>query len=362
MKFRPLSVAIVSCAFVLSGAAPLTPVAADDTPPPPPPAAGPVRIMFAGDSITQGFDGDYTWRYRLVREFARQHVAADFVGPHRYTYGGSNHYLVSPDPVSGSTPVWDSDHDALGGTQLVQQVTRIRKDMDDYTPDILISSLGTTDVIHGASIAQVISNWSSYIDIARQEAADHGQKLTIILGELMTIRIPKAKRLALNAAVRKLAAAKTTPDQPVTVYDLEHSGWNVSRHTYDGTHPTPTGETLIAQRIGWTLNALGVLPGAPQIWRSFVRWPPQLKPVLRIDRHGRLIVNWKRAKSVNKTQLMRMRITQLRSGRTHPTKWTRDTRLVERLQPGRYRISVRGMRGTMASTWGPVVTVRVPRH
>src|SRR5699024_10288110 len=46
--------------------------------------AGPVRIMLGGDSITHQFSGDYTWRWRLWREFRRQGVPVDFVGVRSY--------------------------------------------------------------------------------------------------------------------------------------------------------------------------------------------------------------------------------------------------------------------------------------
>ena len=40
-----------------------------------------IRIMVVGDSITQGVEGDWTWRYRLWEWFKSQNIAVDFVGP-----------------------------------------------------------------------------------------------------------------------------------------------------------------------------------------------------------------------------------------------------------------------------------------
>jgi hypothetical protein len=42
---------------------------------------GAISIMVVGDSLTQGFEGDYTWRYRLWEWFSSQRLAVDFVGP-----------------------------------------------------------------------------------------------------------------------------------------------------------------------------------------------------------------------------------------------------------------------------------------
>jgi hypothetical protein len=39
------------------------------------------RIMVVGDSISQGHEGDFTWRYRLAQHLGNVGAAADFVGP-----------------------------------------------------------------------------------------------------------------------------------------------------------------------------------------------------------------------------------------------------------------------------------------
>ena len=44
---------------------------------------GPVSLLC---SITQGFNGEYTRRYRLDKEFIRQGVDVDFVGSRRDPY------------------------------------------------------------------------------------------------------------------------------------------------------------------------------------------------------------------------------------------------------------------------------------
>jgi hypothetical protein len=42
---------------------------------------GATRIMVVGDSISQGVEGDWTWRYRLWEWFKSQDIAIDYVGP-----------------------------------------------------------------------------------------------------------------------------------------------------------------------------------------------------------------------------------------------------------------------------------------
>jgi hypothetical protein len=42
---------------------------------------GAISMMVVGDSISQGGEGDWTWRYRLWEWFKFQDVVVDFVGP-----------------------------------------------------------------------------------------------------------------------------------------------------------------------------------------------------------------------------------------------------------------------------------------
>jgi hypothetical protein len=42
---------------------------------------GAISVMVVGDSISQGGEGDWTWRYRLWEWLKSQEVMVDFVGP-----------------------------------------------------------------------------------------------------------------------------------------------------------------------------------------------------------------------------------------------------------------------------------------
>lgn len=44
------------------------------------------KVMIVGDSISQGLDGDYTWRYRLWQHFQSDGVTDAFVGPRSGTH------------------------------------------------------------------------------------------------------------------------------------------------------------------------------------------------------------------------------------------------------------------------------------
>jgi lysophospholipase L1-like esterase len=307
----------------------------------------PVRIMLAGDSITQGFDGDFTWRYRLFEEFQRQAVPVDLVGPRHLPYGGRAVYLASG---------WDSDHDAIGGSTLAGNVGWIGGDVAAYQPDVLVAEYGTNDLVGAhATPAQLLSSWRAYVANARAARPD----VKLVLGEVAT---PKAKaRAEANSGLHALAAELSTPDSPIVVADLDAPDWVPSRHTRDLVHPNPTGETVIAQKIGEALKALGVLPDVPAVARSFVPWTPPLEPV--VHRHGRrLWIDWARTRKLYRAHAVKVRLTSLRTGRSKA--WSFDRRpnhlVTPVLRPGRYKVVLRGSRGTTTSAWGVPVVRRVP--
>lgn len=366
MKTKLLVVASLAATLVIAGA----PVGAGQAS-----AAAPVnrvKIMAAGDSITEGVDGDYTWRYRFVSELKRQGVAnVDMVGPRKLPKGGQRHYLASG---------WDIDHDATGGTSLRQQVSNIRADVRGARPDILISYLGTNDFLDiprsniGMSPAQmlplyrarmdrVLKDWRSYVANARAEMPD----LKIVLGELFTPRVPVEIRDEYNQKLSKLAAELSALQPRVEVAQLAGEVWASSRYLYDTIHPAPTGETLLAQKFAEAAHAVstGLFPKAIVIQRGFVAWNPPLRPKIRAVKQ-RVELDWKFTARYSTVKRIRIKfgstanskvtVTKFRtvSAASNSTKWTS-----KKLKPGTYKIQLQGSRGFMNSTWSKVYTVKV---
>jgi len=308
--------------------------------------ASPVlRIMLAGDSITQGFDGDFTWRYRLYEELTRQQVPFDFVGPRTEPYGGSNTYLAKG---------WDTDHDAKGGTTLGAQIDNITADMTAYLPDVVVALYGTNDLHNGATPAGLMDRWRTYVAKVRAVRPD----VTLILGE--TYAEIATGHTEANAMLHDLADELNTPESPVRVADLDNPELVLSRDTYDHTHPTPTGETLIAQKVAEALQLQGIVPAQPEIAQGYVPWTPPVTPVVhRVGR--RLSIDWKAAKHRYRARDMRVRWTNVRTGRTVTKPWSRwhTHVLTQPLRRGSYRVQLQASRRTMASQWGPGVSRRI---
>jgi lysophospholipase L1-like esterase len=307
-----------------------------------------VRIMLAGDSITQGFDGDYTWRYRLYQALTQMGVPFDFVGPHTEPYGGSNTYLATG---------WDTDHDAKGGTTLGAQLGHITDDMTAYQPDVVVALYGTNDLRLGVTPDELMTRWRSYVALARAVRPD----VKLILGEVYSAHA--VGRVEANSKLNALAAELTTAESPVVVAHLDAPGFLLDVDTYDHTHPTPTGETLIAQRVADALHLQGIVADVPQIAEPYVPWSPPVKPAVHRVGH-RLVLDWHATKHRYRAREMRVRWTNVRTGRTGSTRWSRWSKhaTTAPLPPGWYRVQAQASRRTMTSVWGPVVVRRIPRR
>lgn len=363
MKVKLLAGGVLAAALVIAGA-PLGSAAAA------PAATAKTTIMLAGDSLTEGLDGDYTWRYRFWSELRRQGVAnVDLVGPKKKPKGSHFHYLASG---------WDYDHDATSGTFLKTQLPKIRDEVQRYRPDILVSYLGTNDFLeiprshpgapaaelmprYQAKVDTVLADWDTYIDTVR----DVDPNIKIVLGELITPRIPVSIRDYYNDRLAELAASRSSGlfQAKIEVAQLDGQVWSSTRYLYDTLHPTPTGDTLLAQKFAEALDLVepDLFPGSILIQRAFVAWDPVLKPKIRLT--GRKVVlNWDYTARYSSVRKMRVRIGTAKAGSARMTafraqrSWTSAN-----LAPGTYRIQLQGNRMAMNSTWSKVYTVTVKK-
>ncbi|WP_010692460.1 lipase [Saccharopolyspora spinosa] len=61
----------------------------------------PLKVMVVDDSLSQGYEGDWTWRYRLWQWFSSQHINVDFVGPDTGTRPEATPSAPKPPPLQG---------------------------------------------------------------------------------------------------------------------------------------------------------------------------------------------------------------------------------------------------------------------
>lgn len=133
----------------------------------------PCKILVVGDSITQGHEGDHTWRYRLwqwLRSNATSHNFT-FVGPYTGTDPPPAPMPPQPPRLCSDEPEKPEDSESIAradgkyaadvpadfqgthfsgwGWQLGQAKDMIRDVVDAYQPDLVLTlSVSLTDVPH----------------------------------------------------------------------------------------------------------------------------------------------------------------------------------------------------------------------
>ncbi|KAH0523889.1 hypothetical protein TsFJ059_008835 [Trichoderma semiorbis] len=155
--------------------------------------------MIVGDSISQGRNGDFTWRYRLWEWFHNNGVSVNFVGPYTGT--------VEQDPVQPATPPlpYGQDtqqgpgpvrqlggynsgipsnsgffnggnrHFAAWGRQMAQDMSLIQGMVSQYQPDYILLELGFNDVGWFVSDAYgTLQSLTAFIKNARAAKPDIG--------------------------------------------------------------------------------------------------------------------------------------------------------------------------------------------
>ncbi|MEU8210756.1 GDSL-type esterase/lipase family protein [Micromonospora sp. NPDC049044] len=237
---------------------------------------GALRVMVVGDSMSQGAEGDWTWRYRLWEWFKGQNVAVDFVGP----YFGTNppgeatgpvppRLQGAPAPWEGMPRTWgayaagasafDPDHFAVWGRQAAQVKNEIYAQVAEHKPDLLLVGLGFNDLgwfVDGPD--GTIASMRTLVSEAR--AANPNIKLALA-------NIPQRTRLGVNPNLpantdryNTLLATSipswSTSQSPVALVDWRANyacGPDSCPDGYDGLHPNARGEYKIAQAFERTL-------------------------------------------------------------------------------------------------------------
>lgn len=213
----------------------------------------------------QGSSGDYTWRYRLWDEYQSTDPGYTFVGPRTDLYDnvnsqyGSQHYAAS---FVGKA------HGAKWGGSFVNEGPLIDSQISSSNPTILVELYGSNDLAYLSSPSAAIADAREFIADAR--AAQPG--IDIVMGQVLTKWDPWSGSINLdsqsadyNARLATLAAEVNTTSERVVIARTR-SGWDPREHTWDGTHPNPTGESLIGQRVAEALHSFGIGVASPNIY------------------------------------------------------------------------------------------------
>ncbi len=239
----------------------------------------PKKVMIVGDSMTQGAEGDWTWRYRLWQWFRNQHIDVDFVGPYKGTknpvapaaparpplQGENQESSLDDPPVSGAyatgvSPDFDRDHFAVWGRQVAQDKKLIGKMVAQYQPDLVLVGLGFNDMgwfVSGAdgtldSMKDLIENARDAKPGVRFAVANVPQRSFI--GGREDLPVTTADY---NDKLGRAVSSWSTPASRVELVDWAGAydcGAARCPAGYDGLHPNALGEFQIARAFALTLH------------------------------------------------------------------------------------------------------------
>ncbi|ETK37196.1 GDSL-type esterase/lipase family protein [Microbispora sp. ATCC PTA-5024] len=224
-------------------------------------------IMIVGDSISQGLEGDYTWRYRLARHFDAHGVAARFVGP--WTGTATLPVRQPPGyPARAAEPGCEgryrpgihfpgSRHYARWGRLLAEAKDGIGAAVAAHRPEYLMVGLGFNDLAWGVSgPGRLLDDVGTFV----REARAAGPRLRFLVADIVhrtplghspdLPRVTASYNERLPGLLHRLST-NSSPIVPVGlagVYDPRHDA-------YDGLHPNSAGEFTIAKAFADAFSA-----------------------------------------------------------------------------------------------------------
>jgi lysophospholipase L1-like esterase len=213
-------------------------------------AATPVRIMAVGDSITEGGNGDATYRYFLWHRLGDGGYATDFVGSFTGVKSGLPKY-----------PDFDQQHSARSGWRAQRVGWNIRSWTAENQPDVVLLHIGTNDLRAGESDASTETEIRSIIQKARFAKPN----VTVLLAQLIPSLGYEAKTATLNQRIATIASSMSTTKSRVVLVD-QYSGFSAVNDLDDGLHPNESGDQKMAARWYSALQSvLGSTSSAPTI-------------------------------------------------------------------------------------------------
>lgn len=335
--------------------------------PPLDPARRPLRVMFVGDSMTQGLSGSATYRYWVWRGLEQTGTDAQFVGPRLRT-----HRAPRDVPPRASYEHLDHGfdrqlaHAAKAGATFLTHPDRPRVLARRYDPDVVVLQLGYNDANH-ADGAEIARRTAAFVRSFRHvDAVQGGPATRFVLGQVPLAgksgSRPLAERNAVTREANRLVAARLTDPCRVVTNGLRTGGdprWRPVRDTFDGRHPNTAGETLLAQRMLDALRRLGALRGRADVYDPDEPWTPGLGLAVEPVGGREWRVDWAGAERLAGADRARLRLVE--PGRApRLTPWSAATSAIMTLRPGtEVSLVLRrgGAPGRMVTDPGPPVVI-----
>lgn len=201
-----------------------------------------MRILLVGDSMTIGSAGDFTWRYRMWQHLCRTYGGPfRLVGPRTALHDDSLQYGDPEFPEKARA------HLAGWGEGWGHMVPLIKDVVRRHKADTLLVSLGLIDLGFYTNAEQTAGNVRRFIEEAR--AANPRVRIAAmpVIRNTRALNDPRfdAECAQFNVELAKAVADLSTSASPLLLASPPED-WTVDTDTYDGTHPSPSGEHRIA--------------------------------------------------------------------------------------------------------------------
>ncbi|OQO08034.1 hypothetical protein B0A48_06827 [Cryoendolithus antarcticus] len=271
----------------------------------------PLRILILGDSMTQGQEGDHTWRYRLWHWLSHQSLTRPikFVGPYAGTMT-PNPISPLPDPNINAAggyaldvdPEFDSRHCSGWGWAAWQMKGMVHDLVMKWKPDLVLCMLGFNDM--GWNVSDAAGTLESIRDIVLN-ARKVNPKLNFAVANVPQRRKMDGREDLIvqtdlcNAGLEAVVKLLGTKEGKVHLVRLKEGyacGPDSCEGGYDGLHPNMLGEWQIARAFSKALvEGFGLGVRVLEVPRVI---PKRVLPVpvgLRVRcMKGKVIANWER--------------------------------------------------------------------
>ncbi|KFZ11648.1 hypothetical protein V501_04652 [Pseudogymnoascus sp. VKM F-4519 (FW-2642)] len=237
-----------------------------------------LRVMIVGDSMSQGQQGDWTWRYRMWQWFQQNDVAVEFVGPYKGTVAPESAAAPQPPILYGTTApttmastdggyaagvdsafLSNSNHFAVWGRSAAVDKGLIQGVLEQNMADIMLLMLGFNDMgwfySDGAgtidSIGTLVANARAANPSIKFAIANVPQR-SFIGGRVDLVENTQIYNNLLPDAIAQWFTSESSIYlvQLEELYSCQPGGCPAG---YDGLHPNAWGEFQIASAFSRTL-------------------------------------------------------------------------------------------------------------
>ncbi len=209
--------------------------------------------------MTIGSAGEHTWRYRLWQHLRTTHDGPfKIVGPRETLYDKATD---TPTSYDYATP-FPHAHLAGWGEGWLHMAPLIADAIRGHRANVLLVSLGLIDLGFYTDAEQTAENTRRFVGAAR-EANPHVRM--VLLPVTPNVRAetdaPFAAQVArFNELLAKTAADLDEPRSPLLMASPPPS-YDINWDTYDGTHPSASGEHKIAAAFAGAMHEAWGLGG-----------------------------------------------------------------------------------------------------